>query len=69
MASLNPQYWVTVPSNLYLHWEKNTHFGNFTPSQDLIWIPLVQRDGITEVVGVRGSREGIWGHGKFIFIC
>lgn len=64
MASLNPPYWVTIPSTLYLHGEKNTHFGNFTPSQNLIWIPGVQRAADTEVLG---ARERIWGHGKYSF--
>lgn len=43
MVYLNPPYWATFPSALYLHWEK-AHLQCFNPTNDLIRIPWVLRD-------------------------
>lgn len=43
LFALNPLYWITFPSTLYLHLEKKQSSDSFNPSNDLIWISEVPR--------------------------
>lgn len=65
-VALNPSYWVTFPSTVYLHLEK-PHWESFSPSNDFIWIHECQgavkhcdySQGTGRVMGNVSSLEDI----------